>query len=207
MTDAAPAQTPAPSERAQRPWRRAAVAVVVAGAAFGLFYYVVPRAIGLESTLKQLRAGDIWWLLSRLPLGSRVDLRAGRSAARGVLHTRASNLPTKQRRDHARGRSRHEAGGGRGRGRYCRQRVGTPRLGAAGRRGRRWNGCYEIITYGVYLAALVISGLGLCSCSRPCSSRNRPGSGGCSSGRTNSKGGGHAGGVVPRRGRGPCMPA
>ena len=154
----------AASQRSPSFWRRhkRAVSGMIAGVvAFGFVYYVVPRIVGLGPTLKLLRRGDVWWLALGVLLEA-LSLLGGVVLFRGVF-----------------GRPRNRVGW---RASYDITMAGTAATkvvataGAGGIALTVWalagygrsrteivNGmvCFEILTYGVYMAAMAIAGFGL----------------------------------------------
>jgi putative heme transporter len=141
--------------------RRAELTLLGALVAVGFVYFVVPQIAGLGPTLRRLRTGDAWWLALGVALEA-VSIAGEIGLLRGVFSQRGSKLGW---------RISYEitlAGG-----------AATKILATAGAGGIAltvWalraaalpaadvaTGmvCYEILTYAVYMGALVIFGLGL----------------------------------------------
>lgn len=141
--------------------RRGLLATLSAAAVFSFIYFVLPQVVGLGPTLRRLRGGNAWWIalgvfVEALSIGGEIVL------LRGVFSLPGSRVGW---------RASYEitlAGG-----------VATKLFAAAGAGGvaltvwaLRASGlaqeevatgmvCYEILDYSVYMAALVIVGLGL----------------------------------------------
>jgi uncharacterized protein (TIRG00374 family) len=151
----------APDEAERKRRRRAAAVVVAAVVAVGVFYYVLPRLVGLGPTLRRLRTGDVWWLALGVLLEA-ISLFGESALLRGIFST-------PERRIGWRTSSQITLAGA----------AATKLLATAGAGGiiltvwaLRGFGvatadvasgmvCYEVIVYGVYMAAVVIAGLGL----------------------------------------------
>jgi uncharacterized protein (TIRG00374 family) len=157
--------TSRPAEPAERGWvarhRRTAVAVLGVILVVGFFYYVVPQIAGLGPTLSRLRGGDLWWLalgvvLESISIGAEVGLfnavfsrptnRIGwRTSAEVTL---AGSAATKLLATAGAGGIALTIWALRGAG-MASAEVATGMV------------CYEILTYAVYMGALVIGGFGL----------------------------------------------
>jgi uncharacterized protein (TIRG00374 family) len=141
--------------------RRAEMTMLGALVAVGFVYFVVPQIAGLGPTLRRLRTGDAWWLALGVALEA-VSIAGEIGLFRGVFSRPGSKVGW---------RISYEitlAGG-----------AATKILATAGAGGialtvwaLRAAGlsaadvatgmvCYEILTYAVYMGALVIFGLGL----------------------------------------------
>jgi putative heme transporter len=141
--------------------RRAVFAVLGAVVLAGFFYYMVPRFAGLGPTLRRLRAGDEWWLVLGAMLEA-ISIAGEVVLLRGVFSSPANRVGWRISTEIT------LAGG-----------VATKLVATAGAGGialtvwaLRGVGvaatdvatgmvCYEIVTYGVYMGALAIGGLGL----------------------------------------------
>lgn len=157
------AQAPAPA-RSSSFWRRhkrALSTLFWVLAAVGFFYYVLPRIVGLGPTLKLLRRGNFWWLacgvvLEALSFFGEIVLFRGVFAARAkafgwrtsYLITMAGTAATKV--------FATAGAGGIALTVWALHGYGLPA-------GEVADGmvCYEILTYGVFMAALAIGGFGL----------------------------------------------
>ncbi|MBV8218190.1 MAG: flippase-like domain-containing protein, partial [Solirubrobacterales bacterium] len=154
-----------PHERSSRSFfkrhRRVLLAMLGAAAVVGFFYYVVPQIAGLGSTLHRLRAADKWWLglgvvVEALSIGCEIVLLHGIFARRGGrIGWRASYDI--------------ELAGGAATKVFAAAGSGGVALTvwalrAAGRKPEEVADgmvCFELLEYGVYMAALVIAGFGL----------------------------------------------
>jgi uncharacterized protein (TIRG00374 family) len=164
-----PATAPVSGERGASPdhrsflrrHRRAAIATLGTVAMVGFIYFVIPQIVGLGPTLRRLRSGDIWWLglgvlLEALSISGEIALFHGvfsRPANRigwrtSYLITLAGGVATKVL-------ATAGAGG-------VALTVWTLRAaGLASADVATEMVCYEIVTYGIYMAALAIGGFGL----------------------------------------------
>lgn len=147
--------------RSGNPNRRTAITVLSGVAIAGFVYFVVPQIAGLGPTLRRLRAGDAWWLalgviLEAVSIAGEVVLfrgvfsRPGNRIGRRISAeiTLAGSAATKLL-------ATAGAGG---------IALTVWALGGAGLSSAEIAGgmvCYEILTYGVYMAALAIGGFGL----------------------------------------------
>jgi putative heme transporter len=158
---------PAPSEadsgttRFLKRHRRAASTLLGAVVLFGLVYYVVPQFAGLGPTLRRLRAGNLWWLglgvvVEAASIGgdivllrgvfSRPGSRIGWKASYQI--TLAGTAATKL--------FATAGAGGIALTVWALRASGLSEVEVATRLV-----CFEILEYGVYMAALAIFGLGL----------------------------------------------
>jgi putative heme transporter len=141
--------------------RRAALAVLGVLVVLGFLYFVVPEIVGLGPTLNRLRSGDAWWLalgvfLEAISIGGEIGLFRGVFSQRGnpmgwhVSYeiTLAGGAATKI--------FATAGAGGIALTIWALRAAGLPADEVA-------TGlvCYEILTYGVYMAAMVIFGFGL----------------------------------------------
>ena len=141
--------------------RRAIASAVAFLFAVGFFYVVVPRLVGLGPTLRLLRRGDVWWLalgllLEALSYGGAIVLfrgvftgpedRIGWKASSEI--TLASTAATKVVATAGAGGIALTVWALRGYG-LSGASVATRMV------------CYEILNYGVYMAAMAIAGFGL----------------------------------------------
>jgi len=158
---------PAPSEadsgttRFLKRHRRAASTLLGAVVLFGLVYYVVPQFAGLGPTLRRLRAGNLWWLglgavVEAASIGGDVVL------LRGVFSRPGSRIGWKASYQitlagTAATKLFATAGaGGIALTVWALRASGLSEVEVATRLV-----CFEILEYGVYMAALAIFGLGL----------------------------------------------
>ena len=131
---------------------------VVAG---GFFYVVLPRLVDLGPTLRRMRGGDGWWLA--LAVVFEVGCFAGQAVLlRGVFGSSSRPLRRGESVEITlAGTAATKVVGAAGAGgiavtaAFLRSRGLTARETAGGMV------CYGLITYGVYMAALVVAGLGL----------------------------------------------
>lgn len=141
--------------------RRAAVTVLGAVLVAGFVYYVVPQIAGLGLTLGRLRAGDAWWfalgmlleaisILGEIALFRGVFSRPGRPIGwrTSFQITLAGGAATKILAT--------AGAGGIALTVWALRACGLPAADIAG-----GMVCYELLTYGVYMAALAIGGFGL----------------------------------------------
>jgi uncharacterized membrane protein YbhN (UPF0104 family) len=137
------------------------MAIVGAIVAFGLVYYVLPRAAGLESTLKQLRSGDAWWLALACLLeagsisGEVVLLRGIFSTPVHPLSWRSITQVTLARAAATKLVATAGAGG------IALTVWALRAFRVPGREVADGMVSYELVTYAVYMAAVVVAGLGL----------------------------------------------
>jgi len=141
--------------------RRAVLGALGVLVVLGFLYFVVPEIVGLGPTLRRLRSGDVWWLALGVLLEA-ISIFGEIGLFRGVFSQRGKRMGW---------RVSYEitlAGG-----------AATKILATAGAGGialtiwaLRAAGlpagevatgmvCYEILTYGVYMGAMVIFGFGL----------------------------------------------
>ncbi len=141
--------------------RKAATTLLLGAAVFGFAYYVLPQVVGLGATLQRLRNGNPWWLGLGVPL-------EGVSIAALVALFRCVFAAPNGRIDWATSYQITMAGG-----------AATKLFAAAGSAGvaltvwaLRASGlastrvaeqmvAFEIVNYSVYMAALIIGGVGL----------------------------------------------
>jgi uncharacterized protein (TIRG00374 family) len=141
--------------------RRAVVSVLGAVLVAGFVYYVVPQIAGLGPTLQRLRGGDTWWLalgvlleaisyFGEIALFRGVFSRPGRTLGwhTSAQITLAGGAATKILAT--------AGAGGIALTVWALRQCGLPAAEVAG-----GMVCYEILTYGVYMAALAIGGFGL----------------------------------------------
>jgi uncharacterized protein (TIRG00374 family) len=154
----------APSRQSFLARHKRILGTILAGAAMlGFAYYVVPQIVGLGPSLRRLRSGNPWWLALGVPLEA-ASLAAYIVLFRGVFSRQAPRIGW-------RASTQITMAGG----------AATKLLAAAGSGGiavtvwaLRAAGItpsavadgmvsFEILNYGVYMAALVVFGLGLWS--------------------------------------------
>jgi uncharacterized protein (TIRG00374 family) len=135
--------------------------VVVAVLAFGFVYYVVPRLAGLGPTLKLLRRGDVWWLALGVVLEA-LSLLGGVVLFRGVFSRpgnrvgwRASYQITMA------GTAATKVVAAAGAGGIALTVWALAGFGLSGTEVANGMVCFEILTYGVYMAAMAVAGFGL----------------------------------------------
>jgi uncharacterized protein (TIRG00374 family) len=141
--------------------RRALLAAVGAIVVVGFIYFVVPEIAGLGPTLHRLRSGDVWWLalgvcLEAISIGGEIGLlrgvfgRSGKPMGWLVSYeiTLAGGAATKI--------FATAGAGGIALTIWALRATGLPADEVA-----TGMVCYEILTYGVYMGALVVGGLGL----------------------------------------------
>lgn len=157
---APPEQQPTQSGFLRR-HRRAVASVLGAVLIAGFVYYVVPQIAGLGPTLQRLRGGDLWWLalgvlleaisyFGEILLFRGVFSRPGRTLGWHTSYeiTLAGGAATKILAT--------AGAGGIALTVWALRACGLPAAEVAG-----GMVCYEILTYGVYMAALAIGGFGL----------------------------------------------
>ena len=141
--------------------RRALLAALSAAAIVGFIVFVLPQVVGLGPTLRRLRGGNSWWLalgvfVEALCIGGEVVLLRGVFSQPGsrigwrasCQITLAGGVATKLFAAAGAGGVALTAWALRASG-LAQQQVATGLV------------CYEILDYSVYMAALVIVGLGL----------------------------------------------
>jgi uncharacterized protein (TIRG00374 family) len=141
--------------------RRAVLTAVGFLAVAGFVYFVIPQIAGLGPTLRRLRSGDVWWLalgvlLETVSIGGEVALfrgvfrRPGNRVGWRVSYeiTLAGGAATKI--------FATAGAGGIALTVWALRAAGLPTADVA-----TGMVCYEILTYGVYMAALAIFGFGL----------------------------------------------
>lgn len=141
--------------------RRALLGVLWGACLVGFFYYVVPQLVGLGPTLRRLRAGNGWWLglgvfVEALSIGGEVALLRGVFLRPGGrIGWRTSTQITLAGAAAAKVFATAGAGG-------VALTVWALRAsGLAADEVASGMVCYELVTYGVYMAALVVVGFGL----------------------------------------------
>src|ERR1700761_8287466 len=141
--------------------RRATSTLVGGLAAAGFVYFVIPRILGLGSTLNRLSHGDAWWLafgvvLESLSIFGDVALLKGVfSGEKNHISWRLSNQITLAGSAATKLLATAGAGG---------VALTVWALRAAGVPGEEVGTglvCFDVVMYGVYMAALAIGGFGL----------------------------------------------
>ena len=131
--------------------------------ALGFAYYILPRIAGLGSTLERLRAGNPWWLALGLPFEA-LSMAAYIVLFRGVFSGPAGRIGwwvSYQITMAGGGATKLFAAAGSG---GVALTVWALRAsGLAGETVAREMVCFEILNYAVYMAALVVAGIGLWS--------------------------------------------
>lgn len=129
--------------------------------AFGFFYYFLPRIVGLGPTLKALRHGDGWWLALGAMLEA-LSLLGGIVLFRGVfggpskrIGWRASYNITMA------GTAATKLVATAGAGGIALTVWALHGYGLSGPEVAEGMVCFEILTYGAYMAAMAITGFGL----------------------------------------------
>jgi putative heme transporter len=134
---------------------------IAAVIAVGLFYYVLPRIVGLGPTLKLLRRGNVWWLalgvvLETLSYGGAIVLFHGVFARpENRIDWKASSQITLA------GAAATKLVATAGAGGIALTVWALRGYGLSGAEVANGMVCYEILTYGVYMAAMAIAGYGL----------------------------------------------
>jgi uncharacterized protein (TIRG00374 family) len=141
--------------------RRAALTVLGAVVVVGFVYFVIPEIAGLGPTLRRLRTGDVWWLalgvlFEAVSIGGEVGLFRGVFSRPGNRMgwrvsgeiTLAGGAATKILATAGAGCIALTI--------WALRAADLPSADVA-----TGMVCYEILTYGVYMAALAICGLGL----------------------------------------------
>ena len=154
-----PPQDSGEAERKRR--RRAAAAVVAAVVAIGVFYYLLPRLVGLGPTLRRLRTGDVWWLALGVLLEA-LSLFGESALLRGVFSTPGRRIGWRSSSQIAlAGAAATKLLATAGAGGIILTVWALRGFGVAAADVASGMVCYELILYGVYMAAVVIAGLGL----------------------------------------------
>jgi putative heme transporter len=141
--------------------RRAELTLLGALVAAGFVYFVVPQIAGLGPTLRRLRTGDAWWLALGVALEA-VSIAGEIGLLRGVFSRPGSKVGWRISYEitlvgGAATKILATAGaGGIALTVWALRAAGLPAADAA-----TGMVCYEILTYAVYMGALVIFGLGL----------------------------------------------
>jgi putative heme transporter len=159
----ATAGSPAPEQHPSfvRRHRRASLTVLGAVLLAGFVYYVVPQIAGLGPTLHRLRSGDLWWLALGVLLEV-ISYFGEITLFRGVFSSPGAEMPWRVS-------TQITLAGGAATKILATAGAGGIALTVWALRGRglpaaavaRGLVCYEILTYGVYMAALAIFGFGL----------------------------------------------
>jgi putative heme transporter len=161
--DGGDSSDPRPPEqrRSGNPHRRTILIVLSGVAIAGLVYFVIPQIAGLGPTLRRLRAGDVWWLALGVVLEV-VSIAGEVVLFRGVFSHPGSPIGWKISGEITlAGAAATKLLATAGAGGIA---LTVWALGAAGLPSAEIAGgmvCYEILTYGVYMAALAIGGFGL----------------------------------------------
>ena len=136
-------------------------AVIAAVVAAGFVYYVVPRLVGLGPTLRLLRRGDVWWLalgavLEALSYAGSIVLFHGVFGVRdkGIGWSASSQITLA-------GAAATKVAAAAGAGGIALTAWALHAYGLSGAEVADGMVCFEIVTYGVYMAAMVIAGFGL----------------------------------------------
>jgi uncharacterized protein (TIRG00374 family) len=141
--------------------QRASLSVLGAVLLAGFVYYVVPQIAGLGPTLERLRGGDLWWLALGV-LFEAISITGEITLFRGVFSRPGARMPWRVSYQitlagGAATKILATAGaGGIALTVWALRARGLPAAAVA-----RGLVCYEILTYGVYMAALAIFGFGL----------------------------------------------
>ncbi|MGO9889353.1 MAG: lysylphosphatidylglycerol synthase transmembrane domain-containing protein [Solirubrobacteraceae bacterium] len=156
--------TPATSDRSPSFWRRHRRALTSALwilAALGFFYYVVPRIVGLGPTLRLLRRGDIWWLALGIPLEA-LSYAGEIVLFRGVFATPETRIGWTASYDiDMAGTAATKLFAAGGAGGIALTVWALHGYGLSGTEVANGMVCYELLTYGVYMAAMAIAGYGI----------------------------------------------
>jgi len=134
---------------------------VAAVLAAGFVYYVVPRIVGLGPTLKRLQSGDGWWLALGVVLEA-LSLFGGIVLFRGVFGTPGNRIGwrTSYQITMA-GTAATKIVATAGAGGIALTVWALHGFGFSAADVATGMVCFEIVTYGVYMAALAIAGFGL----------------------------------------------
>jgi putative heme transporter len=141
--------------------RKAARTVLGAAVIFGLVYYVIPQFAGLGPTVRRLRAGNLWWLglgvvVEALSIGGDVVLMRGVFSRPGSrIGWKASYQITMA------GAAATKLFATAGAGGIALTVWALRASGLSDAEVATRLVCFEILEYGVYMAALAIVGLGL----------------------------------------------
>ena len=141
---------------------RRALATLIAGlSAVGIVYFVLPQIMGLGSTLRRLRGGDVWWLILGVALeagsifGEILLLRGVFSGHCDSVGWRLSYLITLAGAAATKVLATAGAGGV-ALTAWALRAEGLPAAAVA-----TGMVCYDIVTYLVYMTALAVVGFGL----------------------------------------------
>ncbi|HEY2161568.1 MAG TPA: lysylphosphatidylglycerol synthase transmembrane domain-containing protein [Solirubrobacteraceae bacterium] len=141
--------------------RRAIASVVGFLFAVAFFYVVVPRLVGLGPTLRLLRRGDVWWLVLGVVLealsygGAIVLFRGVFTGPEDRIGWKASSEITLA------GTAATKVVATAGAGGIALTVWALRGYGLSGASVATRMVCYEILNYGVYMAAMAIAGFGL----------------------------------------------
>jgi putative heme transporter len=141
--------------------RRALTSALWILAALGFFYYVVPRIVGLGPTLRLLRGGDVWWLALGIPLEA-LSYVGEIVLFRGVFATPENRIRWTASYDiDMAGTAATKLFAAGGAGGIALTVWALHGYGLSGAEVANGMVCYELLTYGVYMAAMAIAGYGL----------------------------------------------
>ena len=144
-----------------RTHRRAASAVLAALVAAGFVYYVVPRIAGLGPTLRLLRQGNGWWLALGAALEA-VSYFGAIALFRGVFAGPEQRIDWKAAYQvTVAGAAATKVFAAAGAGGIALTVWALHGYGLSGVEVANGMVCWEMLNYGVYMAAMAIAGFGL----------------------------------------------
>jgi uncharacterized protein (TIRG00374 family) len=152
------------TDRSRSFWRRHRGAVSTAlGAllAFGFFYYLLPRIVGLGPTLKALRHGNVWWLALGVVFEA-LSYVGAIALFRGVFSRPHSRVGWKASYEiTVAGAAATKLVATAGAGGVALTVWALHGYGLSGSEVADGMVCFEILTYAVYMASMAIAGFGL----------------------------------------------
>jgi len=141
--------------------RRALSTVLGALLAFGFFYYVLPRIVGLGPTLKALRRGDLWWLALGVVFEA-LSYVGAIALFRGVFARPDNRVDWKASYEvTVAGAAATKLVATAGAGGVALTVWALHGYGLSGAEVADGMVCFEILTYAVYMATMAIAGYGL----------------------------------------------
>ena len=141
--------------------KKAATTLLLGAAVLGFAYYILPQIVGLDATLQRLRNGNPWWLGLGVPLEA-LSLAAYIALFRCVFSTSDGRIGwTASYQITMAGGAATKLFAAAGSGGVALTVWALRASGLASATVAREMVSFEIINYGVYMAALVLGGLGL----------------------------------------------
>lgn len=141
--------------------KRTLSVVVGAIATAGFFYFVLPRIVGLGPTLRALRSGDVGWLLLGIVVET-CSMAGDIVTFQGVFAARGTPIGWRRTADlRLAGAAATKLFAAAGAGGIALTVWGLRGWGLSGADVADGMACYEVLTYGVYMAALAGAGWGL----------------------------------------------